>query len=65
MELLYDHKERVVGFRAVDANTEDAFAVTPVSKGANTFVVSGKSFVRHMGLGAWVRTGKRTCPNAR
>jgi hypothetical protein len=50
VELLYDHNERVVGLRSVAADAEHAFAVTPVSKGANTFVVSGKSFVRHIGL---------------
>jgi hypothetical protein len=50
VEFLYDHKERVVGLRSVDANTEHAFAVTPVAKGANNFTVSGKSFVRYVGL---------------
>jgi hypothetical protein len=50
VEFLYDHEERVVGLRAVDPNLEHALAVTPVSKGANTFILSGKSFVRHIGL---------------
>jgi hypothetical protein len=50
VELLYDYEERVVGLRSVEPNTEHAFAVTPVSKGSNNFIVSGKSFVRHIGL---------------
>lgn len=49
LELLYDHTERLIGFRPVDPSTTHAYAPRRQGRAAN-FIVSGSAFTKYFDI---------------
>lgn len=51
VELLWDAKDQIIGFRPVDRDVEHAYPVRNATKpDANAFVLSGTAFAHHYGI---------------
>lgn len=50
IELMYDRKSRVMGFRKVPKDKPGSYPIRPVAPGAKGRVVSAKAFLIHFGI---------------
>lgn len=50
VELLYDPKEKLIGFRPVSLTNPRAYEVRPQGKNSATFTVAGRAFSKYYGI---------------